>query len=160
MKSGLNRLFLALAAVLLVLTGIAAAKDSSDRHYLAIQEQYKRDYPDSKFDVAAQQLFPTFPDDSSGTAAASPTPPGGGVVVSGLASVFAEGSGTPSTLPSGPNPSSQLLSDLNELNATECFADGRIPLRTWLANAAHLASPRLSDQNGWKIPFASAVNPM
>ena len=66
MKSGLNRLFLALAAVLLVLTGIAAAKDSSDRHYLAIQEQYKRDYPDSKFDVAVQQLFPQFADAKRG----------------------------------------------------------------------------------------------
>jgi hypothetical protein len=60
MNSGLNRLFLALAAFVLILTGIAAAKDSSDRHYLAIQEQYKRDYPDSKFDVKTQQLFPAF----------------------------------------------------------------------------------------------------
>jgi mono/diheme cytochrome c family protein len=60
MSSGLTRLFLALSAFILVLTGIAAAKDSSDRHYLAIQEQYKRDYPSSKFDVAVQQLFPTF----------------------------------------------------------------------------------------------------
>ncbi|MDB5065480.1 MAG: hypothetical protein JWM18_1914 [Chloroflexi bacterium] len=60
MSAGLTRLFLALSAFILVLTGVAAAKDSSDRHYLAIQEQYKRDYPDSKFDVAVQQLFPQF----------------------------------------------------------------------------------------------------
>ncbi len=60
MSSGMTRLFLALSALILVLTGIAAAKDSSDRHYLALQEQYKRDYPDSKFDVAVQQLFPSF----------------------------------------------------------------------------------------------------
>jgi mono/diheme cytochrome c family protein len=57
----MNRLFLALAAALLVLTGIAAAKDSSDRQYLAIQEQYKRDYPNQKLEVQVQQLFPQFP---------------------------------------------------------------------------------------------------
>jgi mono/diheme cytochrome c family protein len=62
----MTRLFLALSALILVLTGIAAAKDSSDRHYLAIQDQYKQDYPDSKFDTKAQQLFPLFADAKRG----------------------------------------------------------------------------------------------
>jgi mono/diheme cytochrome c family protein len=66
MSSGQTRLFLALSAIILVLTGIAAAKDSSDRHYLAIQDQYKRDYPSSKFNTAIQQLFPTFPEAAIG----------------------------------------------------------------------------------------------
>ncbi len=66
MSSGQTRLFLALSAFILVLTGIAAAKDSSDRHYLVIQDQYKKDYPGSKFDVAVQQLFPAFPQGSVG----------------------------------------------------------------------------------------------
>jgi Cytochrome C oxidase, cbb3-type, subunit III len=56
----MTRLFLVLAAFILVLTGIAAAKDSSDRHYLAIQDQYKKDYPESNFDTKTQQLFPLF----------------------------------------------------------------------------------------------------
>jgi hypothetical protein len=62
----MTRLFLALSAALLVLTGIAAAKDSSDRQYLAIQEQYKRDYPDAKLQVQVQQLFPQFPQGKRG----------------------------------------------------------------------------------------------
>jgi mono/diheme cytochrome c family protein len=57
----MTRLFLALSAALLVLVGIASAKDSSDRHYLAIQQQYLRDYPDIKLQVQVQQLFPAFP---------------------------------------------------------------------------------------------------
>lgn len=57
----MNRLFLALAALLLVLIGIAAAKDSHDREYLAIQEQYKKDHPGVDFPIQVQQLFPAFP---------------------------------------------------------------------------------------------------
>jgi Cytochrome C oxidase, cbb3-type, subunit III len=62
-----TRLFLGLSALLLVLVGIAAAKDTTDRQYLAIQEQYQKDYPGSTFNVEVQQLFPTFPDATVGT---------------------------------------------------------------------------------------------
>jgi Cytochrome C oxidase, cbb3-type, subunit III len=63
----MTRLFLALSAALLVLTGIAAAKDSSDRRYLTIQEQYQRDYPGTKkLDPQVQQLFPQFADAKRG----------------------------------------------------------------------------------------------
>ena len=56
----MTRLFVALSALLLILVGVAAAKDTESRQYLAIQEQYQRDYPGSTFDVQVQQLFPTF----------------------------------------------------------------------------------------------------
>ena len=56
----MNRLFLALAAVLLLLVGLAAAKDSHDRQYLSIQDQYRKDHPGSQFDSKVQQLFPVF----------------------------------------------------------------------------------------------------
>lgn len=55
----MNKLFLALAAIVVVLVGIAAAKDSHDRQYLAIQDQYKQDYPGTKLDSQVQQLFPS-----------------------------------------------------------------------------------------------------
>jgi cytochrome c553 len=57
----LTRVFVALAAVTILLFGIAAAKDSHDRQYLSIQDQYKQDYPQSSFDTKVQQLFPAFP---------------------------------------------------------------------------------------------------
>ena len=70
----MNKLFLALAALTLLLVGVAAAKDSHDRQYLSIQDQYKADYPacaagaaptpdkpcDLPFDTKVQQLFPSF----------------------------------------------------------------------------------------------------
>ena len=56
----MNRLFLALAAVLVLLVGLAAAKDSHDRQYLAVQDQYRKDHPGSEFDSKVQQLFPAF----------------------------------------------------------------------------------------------------
>jgi hypothetical protein len=56
----MNKLFLALAAALVILVGVAAAKDSHDRNYLAIQDQYRKDHPGSEFDTKVQQLFPTF----------------------------------------------------------------------------------------------------
>src|SRR5690348_9352560 len=57
----MRRLFVLLSVVLIALVGIAAAKDSHDRRYLAIQDQYKQDYPSASFDTQAQQLFPAFP---------------------------------------------------------------------------------------------------
>src|SRR5207302_10113950 len=51
-----TRLFLALSALTLILVGIAAAKDTTDRQYLAAQEQYQKDYPGSNFNVQVQQL--------------------------------------------------------------------------------------------------------
>ena len=57
----MTRVFVALAAVTILLFGIAAAKDSHDRQYLSIQDQYKQDYPQSSFDTKVQQLFPAFP---------------------------------------------------------------------------------------------------
>jgi cytochrome c551/c552 len=64
----MTKLFLALSALLLVLIGVAAAKDAHDRGYLAIQEQYLKDYPTSAktTDVKAQQLFPSFPQAKEG----------------------------------------------------------------------------------------------
>ena len=66
----MNRLFLALAAALLILVGIAAAKDSHDRNYLAIQDQYRQDHPSTVpgggFDSKVQQLFPVFPNAKRG----------------------------------------------------------------------------------------------
>ena len=66
----MNRLFLGLAAALLILVGIAAAKDSHDRNYLAIQDQYRQDHPSTvpgvSFDSKVQQLFPAFPNAKRG----------------------------------------------------------------------------------------------
>ena len=56
----MTKVFVALAAILIALVGVAAAKDSHDRKYLAIQDQYRKDYPDANFDSKAQQLFPAF----------------------------------------------------------------------------------------------------
>lgn len=65
----MTKLFLVLAAIVVALVGLAAAKDSHDRKYLSIQDQYVKDYypgghdpksgapaPDSK----VQQVFPAF----------------------------------------------------------------------------------------------------
>jgi mono/diheme cytochrome c family protein len=54
-------LFVGLSVALLALVAWAAFKDSSGRTYIAIQEQYQKDYPASDFNVQVQQLFPTFP---------------------------------------------------------------------------------------------------
>ncbi|MBV9100717.1 MAG: cytochrome c [Candidatus Dormibacteraeota bacterium] len=62
----MRRLFVALSALLLILVGIAAARDTQARDYLAIQEQYQKDYPGSTFDVSVQQLFPTFAESQVG----------------------------------------------------------------------------------------------
>src|SRR5437588_2877171 len=66
----MNRLFLGLAAILLLLVGIAAAKDSHDRGYLSIQDQYRKDHPSTvpgvSFDSKVQQLFPAFADAKRG----------------------------------------------------------------------------------------------
>jgi mono/diheme cytochrome c family protein len=62
----MTRLFVALSALLLVLVGVAAAKDAGSRDFLAIQEQYQRDYPGSNFNVQIQQLFPTFAEATQG----------------------------------------------------------------------------------------------
>jgi len=60
-----TKLFVALAVILVALVGVAAAKDSHDRDYLAIQDQYKKDYPSKDaaagFDTKVQQLYPVFP---------------------------------------------------------------------------------------------------
>ncbi len=64
----MRRVFVILAAVMIALVGIAAAKDSHDRKYLTIQDQYKADYYPGgadaagvpAFDTKAQQLFPAF----------------------------------------------------------------------------------------------------
>jgi mono/diheme cytochrome c family protein len=56
----MTRLFVALSAALLILVGWAAARDTGQRQYLAIQEQYQKDYAGSTFDVTVQQLFPNF----------------------------------------------------------------------------------------------------
>src|SRR5215475_7892058 len=47
------------------------------------------------------------------------------------------------SLPTGLDPSGQMLSDLHTLNATERLADGTVPLLTWLENAAALAGHRI-----------------
>lgn len=64
----MTKLFLGLAAFLLLLVGVAAAKDSHDRGYLDIQAQYVKDHPSSAklVDIKAQQLFPSFPQARSG----------------------------------------------------------------------------------------------
>jgi hypothetical protein len=54
-------LFVALSVALLGLTAWAAFKDSTNRSYITIQQQYLKDYPSSDFNVQVQQLFPTFP---------------------------------------------------------------------------------------------------
>lgn len=67
----MTKLFLSLAASLLILVGLAAAKDSHDRGYLDIQARYIKDYytaADMKTapDVKVQQLFPSFPQAKQG----------------------------------------------------------------------------------------------
>lgn len=59
----MTKFFVALSAVLLILIGVAAAKDAHDRSYLDIQQQYVKDYPSSAklVDIKTQQLFPSFP---------------------------------------------------------------------------------------------------
>lgn len=44
-------------------------------------------------------------------------------------------------LPIGLPPAIQLMSDLNNMNGIDRLADGTVPLRTWLENAARLAGP-------------------
>ena len=64
----MRKLFIVLSALMIGLVGVAAAKDSHDRKYLSIQDQYKQDYYPSgtdangnpAFDTKAQQLFPAF----------------------------------------------------------------------------------------------------
>jgi Cytochrome C oxidase, cbb3-type, subunit III len=55
-------IFVGLSVALLALVAWAAFKDTSSRGYIAIQEQYQKDYPDSDFNVQIQQLFPSFPE--------------------------------------------------------------------------------------------------
>lgn len=57
-----NALFLSMVALTLLLVGVAVARDTQQRDYLAIQDQYKQDYPNDTpaFDVKLQQLFPAF----------------------------------------------------------------------------------------------------
>jgi cytochrome c551/c552/cytochrome c553 len=64
----MTKLFVALAAFLLLLVGIAAAKDAHDKGYLSIQQQYLKDYPSSAklIDVKTQQLFPSFSEAKQG----------------------------------------------------------------------------------------------
>jgi hypothetical protein len=54
-------LFVGLGVALLALVAWAAYKDTSARGYIAIQQQYQKDYPTSDFNVQIQQLFPSFP---------------------------------------------------------------------------------------------------
>ena len=60
-------LFVVLSALLLALVGIAAFKDTSNRAYLTIQEQYKKDYGGT-FSLQVRELFPTFPEATVGGA--------------------------------------------------------------------------------------------
>jgi mono/diheme cytochrome c family protein len=53
--------FVALSVALLGLVAWAAFKDSANRGYITIQQQYLKDYPSSDFNVQVQQLFPSFP---------------------------------------------------------------------------------------------------
>ena len=53
-------LFIVLSVALLGLVAWAAARDTEARPYLAVQEQYQKDYRNSNFDVQVQQLFPNF----------------------------------------------------------------------------------------------------
>lgn len=70
----MRRLFLLMSVVLISLVGVAAAKDSHDRQYLSIQDQYKTDYypggtdanGNPAFDTQAQQIFPAFPAAATG----------------------------------------------------------------------------------------------
>ena len=55
-------IFVGLSVVLLGLVAWAAFKDSNSRTYIAIQQQYLKDYPNSDFNVQVQQLFPSFPE--------------------------------------------------------------------------------------------------
>jgi mono/diheme cytochrome c family protein len=55
-----RRLFVILSVALLALVALAAFQDSQARDYLAIQQQYQKDYPGSNFNVQVQQLFPNF----------------------------------------------------------------------------------------------------
>ncbi len=55
-------IFVGLSVVLLGLVAWAAFRDSSSRSYIAIQQQYLKDYPYSDFNVQVQQLFPSFPE--------------------------------------------------------------------------------------------------
>ncbi|HEY6470904.1 MAG TPA: cytochrome c [Candidatus Dormibacteraeota bacterium] len=55
-------IFVGLSVALLALVAWAAFKDTSSRGYIAIQEQYQKDYPGSDFNVQIQQLFPSFPE--------------------------------------------------------------------------------------------------
>jgi hypothetical protein len=55
-------IFVGLSVALLALVAWAAFKDTSARGYVAIQEQYQKDYPSSDFNVQIQQLFPSFPE--------------------------------------------------------------------------------------------------
>ncbi|HEY7927481.1 MAG: c-type cytochrome [Candidatus Dormibacteria bacterium] len=59
-------LFVALAALLIALVGVAAVRDSVDRDYLSIQQRYQSDYNDSGFNIQIQQIFPTFADAKRG----------------------------------------------------------------------------------------------
>lgn len=56
----MTKLFLVLSALLLLLVGIAAVRDTQQRDYLSIQERYARDYPGSDVQPKVQQLFPQF----------------------------------------------------------------------------------------------------
>jgi len=68
----MTKFFLALSAFLLLLVGVAAAKDQHDRQYLSIQQQYIKDYYNTAAtagkepDVKIQQLFPSFPEAKQG----------------------------------------------------------------------------------------------
>jgi len=64
----MTKLFIGLAAFLLLLVGVAAAKDAHDKGYLSIQQQYLKDYPSSAklIDVKTQQLFPSFAEAKQG----------------------------------------------------------------------------------------------
>jgi mono/diheme cytochrome c family protein len=64
----MTKFFLSLSALLLVLIGVAAAKDAHDHGYLETQQQYLKDYPSSAklIDVKTQQLFPSFPQAKQG----------------------------------------------------------------------------------------------
>ena len=55
-------IFVGLSVVLLGLVAWAAFKDTNSRTYIAIQQQYLKDYPNSDFNVQVQQLFPSFPE--------------------------------------------------------------------------------------------------
>jgi cytochrome c2 len=58
--------FVILSAGLIALVGIAAIRDTQDRDYLNIQQQYQSDYNDTGFNVQVQQIFPTFADAKRG----------------------------------------------------------------------------------------------